>query len=313
MIHNSSPYDLIIIGGGPAGASAGVYASRKRLKTLFLTKDFNGQSAVSEDIQNWIGTVSIKGADLALNFKKHLLAYAGDFLTLKEGEYVEKISKTENVFNVKTNSGEYKSKTVLITTGSHRRKLEIPGAKEYENKGITYCASCDGPLFSDQDVVVIGGGNAAFETSAQLLAYCRSVTLIQRGKDFRADEITVEKILSNPKMKAITNTELVSIAGEKFVTGITYKDLNTGKNVTLEATGIFVEIGLLPSTEFVKGLVKMDEWNHIVVDPRTQRASTLGVWSSGDCSDGLYHQNNIAAGDAVKALEDIYLYLHAGK
>lgn len=353
MNSDSTLFDLIIIGGGPAGASAGVYASRKQLKTLFLTKDFNGQSAVSEDIQNWIGTVSIKGSELAENLKKHLLAYAGNFLTLKEGEYVEKVTKDGGVFNVKSNSGEYKSKTVLVTTGSHRRKLEIPGAKEYENKGITYCASCDGPLFSDQDVVVIGGGNAAFETSAQLLAYCKSVTLLQRGKYFRADEITVNKILSNPKMKALTNTELVSIQGEQFVTSITYKDLNTGTDVTLPTTGIFVEIGLLPSTEFVKNLVKMDEWSHIVVDSRTQRAHLLkpaemasdarhgesktgdvvnttatvsqrlrnnadeaisaGVWAAGDCTDGLYHQNNIASGDAVKALEDIYLYLHAGK
>ncbi len=355
MNHDSTLFDLIIIGGGPAGASAGVYAARKQLKTLFLTKDFNGQSAVSEDIQNWIGTVSIKGSELAENLKKHLLAYAGNFLKLKEGEYALKVSKNDSIFSVKTNSGEYLSKTVLVTTGSHRRKLEIPGAKEFENKGITYCASCDGPLFSDQDVVVIGGGNAAFETSAQLLAYCKSVTLIQRGKDFRADEITVNKVLANPKMKAVTNTELVSIAGEQFVTSITYKDLNTEKNVTLPTTGIFVEIGLLPSTEFVKGLVKMDEWNHIIVDPRTQRAYLLsstpsettldarrgesdagdvvsttatasqrfhnkadgvvsgGVWAAGDCTDGLYHQNNIASGDAVKALEDIYLYLHAGK
>ncbi len=306
-------YDLIIIGGGPAGTAAGVYASRKRLKTLFLTKDFGGQSTVSEDIQNWIGTISIKGMELAENFKKHLLAYAHDVVTVKEGEYVEKVSKSDGGFSVKTNSGTYTAKTVLVTTGSHRRKLEIPGAAEYENKGITYCASCDGPLFSDQDVMVIGGGNAGFETAAQLLAYCKSVTLLQRSPDYRADPVTVEKVLSNPKMKGITGTELVSIHGEQFVTSITFKKVDENKNITLPTTGIFVEIGLIPSTEFVKDVVKMDQWNHIIVDPKTQRTSTTGIWAAGDCTDGLYHQNNIAAGDAVKALEDIYLYLHAAK
>lgn len=355
MIPDSTQFDLIIIGGGPAGTAAGVYASRKRLKTLFLTKDFGGQSVVSEDIQNWIGTVSIKGTELAENFKKHLMAYAGDIVTVKEGDYVEKVSKKDGGFSVKTSGGEYQAKTVLVATGSHRRKLEIPGAKEFENKGITYCASCDGPLFSDQDVVVVGGGNAGFETAAQLLAYCKSVTLIQRSPDFRADPVTVQKVLSNPKMKAVTGTELVSIQGEQFVTSITYKEVSTGKNITLPTTGIFVEIGLIPSTEFVKDIVKLDEWGHVVTDPRTQRAYFLtppetaldarrgesdergvfsnttseaqrlrnkvdgvvsggvGVWAAGDCTDGLYHQNNIAAGDAVKALEDIYLYLHAGK
>jgi len=175
-------YDLIIIGGGPAGASAGVYAARKRLKTLFLTKDFEGQSTVSGDVQNWIGTVSISGIDLAANFKKHLLAYAGDILELKEGELVKSLSKETDGFKVTMEGdAEYTAKTVLITTGAHRRKLTMPGAEEFENKGITYCATCDGPLFSDKDVIVIGGGNAGFETAAQLLAYTKSVTLLHRN------------------------------------------------------------------------------------------------------------------------------------
>ncbi|OHA18632.1 MAG: hypothetical protein A2836_02315 [Candidatus Taylorbacteria bacterium RIFCSPHIGHO2_01_FULL_45_63] len=306
-------FDLIIIGGGPAGVAAGVYASRKRLKTFFITKDFNGQSSVSEDIQNWIGTVSITGAKLAEDLKKHLMAYAADSVQIKEGEYVKDISKIPEGFLVKTETGEYKTKTALLTAGSHHRKLEIPGAKEFENKGITYCASCDGPLFSDQDVVVIGGGNAGFETAAQLLAYCKSVTLIQRSPEYRADPVTVKKVLSNPKMTGITNTELISIQGDQFVQSITFKKLDENKTITLPTTGIFVEIGLLPSTEMVKDLVKLDDYKHIVVDPRTGRASVSGIWAAGDCTDGLYHQNNIAAGDAVKALEDIYSFLHAAK
>src|SRR3989344_7740718 len=153
-------YDLAIIGGGPAGVAAGVYAARKKLKTAFISKDFSNQSMVSFDIQNWIGTVSITGEELAKNFEKHLRAYAGDMVDIITGEYVTEIVKESDIFRVKTPKKEIETKTVLVTTGSYRRKLEIPGAAEYENKGITYCATCDGPLFSGKDVVVVGGGNA---------------------------------------------------------------------------------------------------------------------------------------------------------
>ncbi|MDD5051068.1 MAG: FAD-dependent oxidoreductase [Candidatus Pacebacteria bacterium] len=306
-------YDLAIIGGGPAGAAAAVYAARKRLKTVFITESFGGQSVVSTDIQNWIGTVSISGDKLAKDLEAHTRAYAEDIVDIKTGERAENITKTASGFSVKTGRASYEAKTVLIATGSTRRKLQVPGAEEFENKGITYCASCDGPLFADQDVVVIGGGNAAFETAAQLLAYCKSVTLLNRGPEFRADPVTVQKILLNPKMRAIRNAIPVKVSGEKFVTGITYKDAEKTEDAETEikTTGIFVEIGLIPTTDFAKDIVKRDEFNHIVVDPRTQKTSQEGIWAAGDCTDGKYHQNNIAAGDAVKALEDIYLAIHA--
>jgi NADH-dependent peroxiredoxin subunit F len=307
-------YDLIIIGGGPAGSSAGVYAARKKLKTLFLTYDFGGQSIVSEDVQNWIGTKSIPGTKLAKDLKEHVLAYAGDSLELKEGVRVTSIEKTGEGFKVNTNkAGDFNSKTVLIATGADRRKLDIPGAKEFENKGITYCASCDGPLFSDKDVVVIGGGNAGFETAAQLLAYTKSVTLLHRGPEFKADQITVEKVLKNPKMKAILNAETLEVKGDKFVSSLVYKNTETGETSEIPTEGIFVEIGLVPSTSFAQSLVEMSEYKQIVVDPKNQRTSVPGIWAAGDCTNGLFHQNNIAAGDAVKALEDIYGFLHAGK
>ena len=301
-------YDLTIIGGGPAGVAAGVYAARKRLKTLFVTSSWGGQSVVSEDIQNWIGTPHVKGEKLAQDLKAHLEEYKGDVVTIKEDAKVVKLEKSGNEFKVTLESGEtFETKTILITVGSTRRKLTIPGADLFDNKGVTYCASCDGPLFGGMDLVVVGGGNAAFETAAQLLAYAKSVTLIQRGKDFRADPVTVEKVLANPKMKALTNTELVEVKGEKFVTGLSYKDLADGETKTLPVSGIFVEIGLLPSTDFVKDLIPLDKTGHIIVDPRTQETQIKGIWAAGDCTDGLYHQNNIAVGDAVKALEDIYL------
>ncbi len=303
-------YDLAIIGGGPAGVAAGVYASRKRLKTVFITPDFGGQSIASLDIQNWIGTPSISGTELSQNLKKHLETYAGDVVTIKEGEKVEKVDKKDSGFVVKTDKSEYDTKTVLITTGSYRRKLDIPGAEEFDNKGLTYCASCDGPLFADKDTVVIGGGNAAFETAAQLLAYAKSVTLLNRSDKFRADEVTVKKVLSHPKMSLVTNAIPTEVKGDKFVTGIVYQDTATKETRELKIDGIFVEIGLLPTTYFVSHLVPLNQYNQIPVDPRTQQTTVPGIWAAGDCTDGLYHQNNIAAGDAVKALEDIYVTLH---
>ena len=305
-------YDLIIIGGGPAGIAAGVYAARKRLNTLFITYEWGGQSIVSDEIQNWIGTKAISGAELASSLRGHLEAYKADIVAIKEHELVTKIATATTGFTVSTDAGgSYDTKTILIASGSHRRKLDIPGAAAFEHKGITYCASCDGPMFSDKDVVVVGGGNAGFETAAQLLAYTKSVTLLQRGEEYRADPITVQKVLANPKMRGITNTELVEVKGDQFVTGIIYKDLADGAIKEIPCDGIFVEIGLIPATEYVKDVVELNKYGQVVTDPRTQATKTPGIWAAGDCTDNLYHQNNIAAGDAVRALEDIYMHLHA--
>lgn len=301
-------YDLAIIGGGPAGVAAGVYAARKRLKTILITESFGGQSTESPGIENWIGSINIPGPDFGKMLEHHVRHYAGESVTIKAPEKVEKINKIEGGFELETTGDSYTAKTLLITTGSMRRKLEIEGAKEFDNKGISYCASCDGPLFAGQDVAVIGGGNAAFETAAQLLSYANSVTLLNRSDVFKADEITVEKVLAHPKMKALKNAIPVKVLGEKFVNGLVYQD-SSGEH-ELKVGGIFVEIGLIPTTGFAEGLVELNQLKQIVVDPKTQRTSTAGIWAAGDSTDGLFHQNNIAAGDAVKALEDIYLHIH---
>lgn len=301
-------YDLIIIGGGPAGVSAGVYSARKQLKTLLITPEFGGQSIVSEGVENWIGTIKISGSDLAKNLENHLKAYAGDFVEIKN-ESAEDISKSESIFEVKTEKSTYKSKSVLIATGSHRKKLEIPGAKEFDNKGIIYCASCDGPLFAGQDVVVIGGGNAALETSAQLLAYCKSVTLLNRSDKLRGDEITISKLSENNHFKIIKNAVPIEILGDKFVSGLVYEDTLTKEKHTLTVPAIFVEIGLLPTTYFAKNIIKLNEYNQIPINPKNQQTEVYGIWAAGDCTDAMYHQNNIASGDAVRALEDIYVHI----
>jgi len=303
-------YDLVIIGGGPAGAAAGVYAARKRLKTLICAETFAGQSVVSPDIQNWVGTITISGEALASSLRKHVEAYAGEVLTIKD-ETVEKVEIQEEQFVITTSKESYTARTILVATGSHRRKLEAIGAEQFEHKGLTYCASCDGPMFADQDLVVVGGGNAAFETAAQLLAYAKSVTLIHRSPDFdRADPITVEKVLSHPNMRAVRNAQITEVKGETFVNAIVYHDKVTQEVTELPVGGIFVEIGQLPNTKFLKGLTELNERGHVIIDPWTQRTNTKGIWAAGDCTNILYYQNNIAAGDAVRALEDIYKTLH---
>lgn len=306
-------YDLLIIGGGPAGTAAGVYASRKQLRTLFVTKEWGGQSTVSPDIQNWIGTPHISGDDLAKSLRTHLETYAGEFVDIIGNQTVAGLTKGDDGSYTATLSdgNTHTAKAVLITAGSNRRRLNAQNADIFEHKGLTYCASCDGPIFAGQDVAVIGGGNAGFETAAQLLAYTKSVTLLNSGPAYKADPVTVEKVLSHPNMKGVLNADTTEIHGDKFVSGLTYKDKVSGDISTLAVTGIFIEIGMLPNTDFVKDIVELDQYGRVVIDPWTQKTSAANIWAAGDCTNVKYHQNNIAAGDAVRALEDIYVTLKA--
>lgn len=303
-------YDTIIIGGGPAGVAASVYSARKQLKSVLVTPEFGGQSVVSDDIQNWIGTPHISGADLAQSLKKHAKEYEGPFLEIREGKKVTTLEKHENGYSLTLDNGEVLvTRSVLITAGSARRRLEATGADKLEHKGLTYCASCDGPLFSGMPVVVIGGGNAAFESVLQLSAYCSHVTLLHRSHSFRADAITVEKVSSLPNVTIITNAQAKEVHGDLFVSGLTYTDTTTGEEHTLEVSGIFVEIGQIANTSFIGDIVKKDEYGKIMIDPWTQRTSEEGIWAAGDITNIRYHQNNIAAGDAVKAIEDLYQWI----
>ncbi len=309
-------HDLIIIGGGPAGVSAAVYAARKLIKSVIITDEFGGQSTVSDDIQNWIGTPHISGADLAKSFEAHVREYAGEVITIKDRSFVHRVEKIERdgqtlfVTHVKDRSGvetTFESRAVLVGTGSKRRKLEAKGADIFEHKGVTYCATCDGPVFTGMPVVVVGGGNAAFESALQLAAYCSHVYILNRTETFRADEVTVNVAKKKENISILTNAGIDEVIGDVFVQKIAYTENGVAKE--LDVNGVFVEIGQVPNTDYVKGLVDMNTVGNIKVDPRNQRTSQDGVWAAGDCTDGLYHQNNIAAGDAVKALEDIYIWL----
>ena len=284
------------------------------MKSVLIAEEIGGQSTVSEGVENWIGTVKIAGPDMAKSFREHLDAYKGDIVEVIEGDRVEKLEKAEGGFTVATRDGKsFTARTVLIASGAGRKKLHVPGAEAFENKGVTYCASCDGPLFAGQDVAVVGGGNAGFETAAQLLAYCKSVTLIHRRDSFKADAITVEKVLAHPNMTALMDTEPVEVKGEKFVSGLVVKNVKTSEVTELPVTGVFAEIGVIPNTDYAKGVVELDEVGRVVTNQRNQTTSVEGIWAAGDATDELYHQNNIAAGDAVKALEDIYQWVMRNK
>jgi alkyl hydroperoxide reductase subunit F len=307
-------YELIIIGGGPGGVAAGVYAARKKIKTLLITKDWGGQSNVSPEIQNWIGIISMSGAELAQRLEDHVKAYAKDVLDFDEGSLVVKVSKENSLFKVETDKEKkYYSQAVLIASGSSRRKLNVKGAKEFEGRGIVYCASCDAPLFKDKEVAVVGGGNAGFEAAQQLLSWAKKIYILEREKEFRADLVTQEIVLKDERVIPLLMVEILEIRGEKFVESLLYKDLKTLQEKEIKVQGVFVEIGSVPNSSFVKDLVELNKWGEIVIDHKTCRTSIEGIWAAGDVTDQPYKQNNISMGEAVKALEDLYIWLQKRK
>lgn len=303
-------YDLIIIGGGPAGVAAGVYAARKKINTLLITESFGGQSLVSDNIENWIGEIVLTGFDLAQKLEKHLKAQ--EDIEIVEGERVSKIEKKgDETFGVVTESGKsYDTKTILLAVGSRRRKLGVAGEDKFEGKGVAYCATCDAPLFKGKTVAVVGGGNSGLEAVVDLFPYAEKIYLFVRRDELKGDPITQEKVKASPKTEILWNSEIREIRGEKSVTGVLYENNKTGEKKELALDGVFVEIGSVPNSDMVKELVSLNKWNEVVVDHKTQKTSCPGIWAAGDITDGLYKQNNISAGDAVKAVLNIYDYFH---
>lgn len=304
-------YELIIVGGGPAGVAAGVYAARKKIKTLLITDSFGGQSLVSADVQNWIGTKSVSGYDLAKMFEEHLLAQ--EDIEIIDGEFVEKTEETEKGLRVTTKSGKsYDTKHLLFALGSRRKKLGVLGETEFDGKGVAYCSICDAPIFKDKTVAVVGGGNAGLEAVVDLFPYAKKIYLIVRSDTIKGDPITQEKVKSNPKTEIIFNALTEEIIGNDFVTGLRYLDKTGGQNQTktLALDGVFVEVGILPNSDPVKNLAKLNERREIIVNHKTQETSHPKIWAAGDATDAPYKQNNISAGDAVKAVLNIYDHIH---
>lgn len=314
-------YDVIIIGGGPAGCAAGVYTARKKLKTLLITEEFGGQSVVSADVQNWIGEQHISGYDLGKKLEEHVRSYKDD-VDVKSPERVLEITK-ENCnqetgvcyqpgvfdFKVTTDKGEYFGKTVILTSGASRKELGAPGEKEFEGKGVSYCPTCDAPIFQDKVVAVVGGGNAGLEAMVDLFPYAKKLYLLEYSDSLKGDPVTQEEVKKNPKTEIILNVQTKEITGDKFVTGLTYTDRKTKKDKKLELQGVFIEIGSVPNSEMVKGLLELNKWGHVKIDSKYATTSCPGLFAAGDVTDDPFKQNNIAAGDAVKAALSAYAYL----
>lgn len=312
-------YDVIIIGGGPAGVAVAVYTARKQLKTLLLTESFGGQSIVSDDIQNWIGESHISGYDLAQKMEAHIRAFP-EFVEIKMPELGKKVEAIRCAgkevsqicdFKVTTDKGNsYECKTVILTAGARRRKMGIPGEDTFNGKGVAYCSTCDAPLFKDKKVAVVGGGNAGLEAVQDLLAYASEVYLLEFGETLKGDPVTQADIKKSPKFKEIIfNAQTVEVVGDKFVTGLKYKDRKTNEEKLLDVGGVFVEIGSIPNSEMVKELVELDKWGQVIIDSKHASTSHLGVFAAGDITDDPYKQNNISVGDAVKAALAAYNYL----
>jgi alkyl hydroperoxide reductase subunit F len=319
-------YDVIIIGGGPAAVAAAVYTARKRLKTLVITGDLGGQSIVSDDIQNWIGETHISGFDLAKKFEAHIRSFP-DVVEIKMPEKVVEVRSIRCVengartdlpllgkrvcdFEIKTDKGNvYNGRTVILAAGARRRKLGIPGEDRLNGKGVAYCSTCDAPLFSGKEVAVVGGGNAGLEAVVDLFPYASKIYLLEFGEMLKGDQVTQAEIKKNPKVQVIFNIQTKEVLGDNFVTGLKYLDRKTNKEKDLKLEGVFVEIGSIPNSEMVKGLVDIDKWGQVLIDSKHASTSHPGVFAAGDITDDPYKQNNISAGDAVKAALAAYNYL----
>ncbi len=296
-------YDLVIIGGGPAGVAAAVYAARKKIKSVLITDIIGGQSVVSEEINNWIGAPSVSGVDLAKSLEAHLKVSE---IETDEGDVAVEIERVAAGFEVKTKNGKiFESKYILFTAGSKRRKLGVSGEEKFEGRGVSYCATCDAPLFKNKAVAVVGGGNAGLEAAEDLLKYASKIYILQHRDALKADPETIDKVKNNPKIEIILTAETLEIIGNDFVEAIKYENIPTKEVKTLAVQGVFVEVGSLPNTDLVKNLVELDKYGEIIVDPKTQKTSDSAIWAAGDATDGLYKQNNIAVGDAIKAVLNI--------
>ena len=292
--------------------AAGIYASRKKINTLLITKEFGGQWVISDKIENFIGFKSISGVELARALEEHLRSQT-EPIEIKEGVFVATIKKTDVGFEVATSDGAaYQTKTILFALGSDHRKLNVPGEKEYEGKGVFYCSTCDAPLMKNKKVAVIGGGNSGLEAAIDLLPYASEIYILQRSNQLKGDAIYQEKLKTEPKVKILFQSLTKEIFGADFVSGIKYTDAETNEEKILNVEGIFVAIGYMPNTAIIKDLVRLDDNGHIIVDHKTLQTSMPGIWAAGDATDGLYNQFNTAMSDAINATLNIYDSLKSG-
>ena len=300
-------YDLIIIGGGPAGITAGIYAARKKLNTLLITKDFFGQIAKTGQIDNWPGEMNVSGMFLMQKLEKHLKQFP---IEIKEAIRIVGVKQEDGLFGVQTEKGEQiKSKTVIVATGRNARMLGTEGEQEFLGKGLSYCSICDAPFFKDKQVLVVGGGNAGFEAALDLARYAKKVFLFEKSQKISADEMLQEQTKATHKVEILLETELVKIEGQGKVQAIVYKDQKSQKTFQQPMDGVFVQVGSAPATGFLAGLVEFNENNAIKVNPKTLQTSQEGIFAAGDCNDSKYKQMIIAAGQGASAALSVYDFL----
>jgi alkyl hydroperoxide reductase subunit F len=295
-------YDLIIIGAGPAGITASVYAARKQLDFLVISLDVGGQAAWSGDIENYTGYQFISGPELAQKFEEHMRKYRTE---LKENEELLELEKSGQIIRLKTNKADYQARSVIIASGKKSRELAVAGEKEFKNRGLTYCATCDGPLFTGKEVAVIGGGNSALDAALQLTRIAKYVYIVNNASSLSGDIIMRRKIEEAGNVKILNNTCVLAVSGDKFVKSIKIKNVDQENELAVQ--GVFVEIGLVPNSVFAKG-VKKNSKNEIIVDAYNQ-TNIPGVFAAGDVTDVPEKQIIIAAGEGAKAVLSVFHYL----
>ncbi|MBB5216046.1 alkyl hydroperoxide reductase subunit F [Parapusillimonas granuli] len=294
-----APYDVLIVGGGPAGAAAAVYAARKGIRTGVVAERFGGQVLDTMAIENFISVKETEGPKFAAALEEHVRAYDVDIMNLQRASRLVAGGKLVEV--QLADGGVLKGKTVILATGARWREVNVPGEREYRNNGVAYCPHCDGPLFKGKRVAVIGGGNSGVEAAIDLAGVVQHVTLIEFSDVLRADAVLQRKLKSLPNVTIIMSAQTTEIHGDgKKVNGLTYKDRNTGELVKVELEGVFVQIGLVPNTEWLKDTVALSRHGEIEVDARGQ-TSLPGVFAAGDCTTTPYKQIIISAGDGAKA------------
>jgi NADH-dependent peroxiredoxin subunit F len=300
-------FDMLIVGGGPAGAAAAIYAARKGIRTGVLAERFGGQVLDTMAIENFISVKETEGPKFATALEQHVRAYDVDIMNLQRAQAL--VAGSDGI-EIRTESGAtLRAKSVVLATGARWRNVDVPGEQEYRNKGVAYCPHCDGPLFKGKRVAVIGGGNSGVEAAIDLAGLVSHVTLLEFGTQLRADEVLQRKLRSLPNVTVHVNAQTTEIAGDgNRVTGLLYLDRTSGEKHRLELEGVFVQIGLVPNTEFLKGTVALSKHGEIEVDAKGQ-TSIPGVFAAGDVTTVPFKQIIIAAGDGAKASLGAFEYL----
>ncbi len=299
-------YELIIIGAGPAGITASVYAARKRMNFLVISNDIGGQAALSGDVENYTGYQFISGPDLALKFQEHMNAFS---IKVNTSETVTEIRQEGDLIETVTERGKYQSRTLIVATGKRPRELDVAGEKEYKNKGVTYCATCDGPLFKGKNVAIIGGGNSALDAALQMMNISPKVYIINITSDLGGDSIMIEKVKAAANVEIWNDSKVEEIYGDVFVKGIQVK--KDAKSYKLDVEGVFVEIGLRPNSEFAN-ILERNKQQEIVVDCYN-KTSFEGIFAAGDVTNVPEKQIIIACGEGSKACLSAFKYLSTHK